>query len=334
MMLSPNSLFGKAAQAGASDVHLVAGHPVVFRKDGELLVQDGEKLTKNQVSDFIKSVLGQKMYAKFEEEREADFSYGLEDGVRLRVNCHFEKGNSSLSARIVPTKIPSLDDIGFTDSLKGLCGLSDGLILFTGPTGHGKSTSVAAIIEHINSDRARNIITLEDPIEFIFPIGKSLIRQRQFGEDFYSFPEALKRVVRQDPNIIMVGEMRDHETVAAALTLAETGHLILATLHTPNAIQAVNRIIDMFPAHQQNQIRSQLSLSLRAFIAQQLVPKKGGGRLALRECLMNVPAVSNIIRENRLQEISSVLQSGKKSGMCTFEQDRERLIAEGLVEEE
>jgi twitching motility protein PilT len=186
----------------------------------------------------------------------------------------------------------------------------------------------------VNSTQARSMVTLEDPIEFLFPKGKGVIRQRQFGQDFLSFAEALKRVLRQDPDIVMVGEMRDPETIAAALTLAETGHLILATLHTPNAVQTVDRIIDVFPPYQQPQIRSQLSMSLKAIIAQRLLPKEGGGRIATREILINTPACGNIIRDNRTQELKSVLQTGAETGMISFEKDAKRLLKEGLISKE
>ena len=328
---NPDTVFSSAAKEAASDVHIAVGHPVTFRKDGVLKVFGKDKLSASDAEKFIKEVLSADQFERLNTDREADVSYSTKEGVRLRINCHFEKGNMGLSARIIPTEIPSLDAIGFTDHMKGLCGLKDGLILFTGPTGSGKSTTMAAMIRHIDMERALNIVTLEDPIEFIFPVGKGIIRQRQFGEDFLSFPEALRRVLRQDPNIVMVGEMRDYETVSAALTLAETGHLILATLHTPNAIQSIDRIIDAFPAHQQQQVRSQLSLSLKAVLAQKLLPKEGGGRVAARESLINTPAVANIIRTNRLQELPSVLQSSKAEGMCSFEMDEKRLMKEGLV---
>ena len=334
MTQNPDQVFSDAEKTGASDVHIAVDHPVIFRIDGALVEQGKEKNTKDSVKSFVEAVLNAEDFKKLQKDWEIDVSYQAKDGLRLRVNCHYEKGNLGLVARIIPTTIPTLEEIDFTENMQGMCSLNEGLVLFTGPTGAGKSTSLAAMIQHINENHSKNIVTMEDPIEFIFPPGKSIIRQRQFGEDFHSFPEALKRVLRQDPNIIMVGEMRDIETVSAALTLAETGHLIFATLHTPNSAQAVNRIIDMFPAHQQPQIRSQLSLSLKAVVAQRLLPKEGGGRVALRECLVNTPATANIIRENRLQELSSVLQSGKKDGMCTFKQDAERLVDEGSISKE
>ena len=207
-------------------------------------------------------------------------------------------------------------------------------MLFTGPTGEGKSTSLAAMLKHIRENRAVNIVTLEDPIEFVFPSGDGIIRQREYGNDFLSFPDAMKHVLRQDPDIVMVGEMRDPETVAAALTLAETGHLIFATLHTPNTVQTVDRIIDLFPPHQQSQARSQLSFSLKAIVAQKLIPAKDGGRTALREILINTPAVAHIIRENRTQELKSVLQTGESLGMLTFEKAAKKLYKEGAISKE
>ncbi|PIR48149.1 type IV pili twitching motility protein PilT [Candidatus Peregrinibacteria bacterium CG10_big_fil_rev_8_21_14_0_10_55_24] len=334
MVLNPDSLFAKAVSAGASDVHVVVGQPPLLRIDGELAPQGTQTVTKSAAESFVKSVLGATGFAKLKELRELDTAFTLKSGARLRVNCHYERGNVGLAARVIPREIPSLEDVGFTELLMELCALDEGLVLFTGPTGAGKSTSLAAMIQHVNATRATNIVTLEDPIEFLFPSGKSIIRQREYGADFLSFPEALKHVLRQDPNIVMVGEMRDHETIAAALTLAETGHVILATLHTPNAVQAVDRIIDVFPPHQQAQVRTQLSLSLRAVVAQRLVPGAKSGRIAVRECLVATPAVANIIRENRAQELTSVLQSGRAQGMCTFAQDARRLLKEGSIDKE
>jgi twitching motility protein PilT len=207
-------------------------------------------------------------------------------------------------------------------------------VLFTGPTGSGKSTSLASILSELTKSEPLNVITLEDPIEFELPSGKGLVQQRELGSDFQTFPDGLKHVLRQDPDVVMVGEMRDLETIALALTLAETGHLVLATLHTPNAAQTIDRIVDVFPPHQQMQVRLQLSLSLKAVVAQRLLPKKGGGRVANREILLQNPAVSNIIRENRLAELNSVLQTSQSEGMVTFDKDLKRLVKEGLVEGE
>ncbi|MDD5751521.1 MAG: PilT/PilU family type 4a pilus ATPase [Candidatus Peribacteraceae bacterium] len=329
--MTPKEIFEEAGRKKASDVHIVVGHPILLRIDGVLVEQGKEILTPEGAEKFVRAVLGEENWKRFEKEREIDVSYAVGDGVRLRVNCHYERGNVGLVARIIPSAIPSLEDVGLDDKAKGLCMLTNGLILLTGPTGSGKSTSLAAMIQYINQTREASIVTLEDPIEFLFPKGRCVIRQRQYGDDFTSFPEALKRVLRQDPNIVMVGEMRDLPTIAAALTLAETGHLIFATLHTPNAVQSIDRIVDVFPPHQQHQIRTQLSLSLKAVIAQQLVPGADGGRIAVREVLINTPAVSNIIREGRSQELPTVLQTGGESGMRTFEKEAKRLLDAGKI---
>lgn len=286
-----------------------------------------------KVTEFIKSLMDGALYKTFTEEKEIDSSYSTKRGIRLRINCHFERGNPGLAVRIISTDIPTLAEIGLGD-VEHLCSHKEGLILFTGPTGAGKSTSLAAMIQHIATKRGGHIITLEDPIEFIFQSDKGLIRQRQFGSDFLSFPEALKRVLRQDPDIIMVGEMRDLETIAAALTLAETGHLVFATLHTPNAAQTVDRIVDVFPPHQQSQIRTQLSLSLRAIVAQRLIAGTKGGRIAQREVLINTPAVANIIRDNRTPELTSVIQTGRDLGMITFEKCAKELYKNGAIDKE
>ncbi len=325
-------LFAKAVELGASDVHVAVGTPIMFRVDGELKSQTAQDVTAEQAEQIVHAMVGDTGFKRLQQEKEIDVSYGLKDGVRLRVNCLYERGNLSLAARIIPAEIPAIAALDLTDIATRIAGLQDGLVLFTGPTGAGKSTSLAAIIAQLNQDRAPALMTLEDPIEFLFPKAKGIIRQRQYGEDFLSFPEALKHVLRQDPDIVMVGEMRDPETIAAALTLAETGHLIFATLHTPNAAQAVDRIVDVFPPHQQSQVRSQLSLSLKMVVAQQLLLKVGGGRVALREVLINTPAVANIIRDNRTPELASVLQTGENVGMITFEKAAKRLFKEGIID--
>ncbi len=334
MTLTPQSVFAEALSAGASDVHLAVDSPVLFRIDGVLTEQGDKALSGAEVEKFVKTVLGEEAYKRLEKNREIDASFSLEDGIRLRLNAHYERGNMALAARLIPSSIPTVEDLGLAELAQRFATLHEGLILFTGPTGTGKSTSLASLIQYIDSQRASHIVTLEDPIEFLFPKGKGLIEQRQFGEDFLSFPEALRGILRQDPNIVMVGEMRDPETIAAALTLAETGHLILATLHTPNTAQTIDRIIDVFPAHQQSQVRSQLSMSLKAIIAQRLLPAANGGRIAQREILINTPAVSNTIRDSRMQELNSVIQTGGDSGMVAFDKDAKRLLKEGLITQE
>ncbi len=334
MALIPETLFAQALKAGASDVHVAVGSPVLVRIDGVLVAQTETDTTAAEAEKFVKAVAGDEGYKRLEKNRELDTSFSLSDGTRLRVNAHYERGNIGLAARIIPSTIPGIEALSLTGIADMFCNLKEGLVLFTGPTGAGKSTSLAALIQHISNQRAANIVTLEDPIEFIFPKGKSLIKQRQFGEDFLSFADALRGVLRQDPDIVMVGEMRDPETIAAALTLAETGHLIFATLHTPNAVQTIDRIIDVFPPHQQPQVRSQLSMSLRGVVAQRLLPGAKGGRVAQREILINTPAAANIIRDNRLAELRSVLQTGADNGMVSFDKDAQRLQKEGLISKE
>lgn len=334
MAATPNAVFAKAVEAGASDVHVAVDSPLLFRVDGQLVPQTKGTITASDAEKFVKAVLGEASYKRLKDNREIDVAYELEGGVRLRVNCHYERGNVGLVARIVPTEIPTMEELKLETIAQSFINKEEGLVLFTGPTGTGKSTSMASIINHINQTKALHIITLEDPIEFLFPQGQGVIRQRQLNQDFLSFPEALKRVLRQDPDIVMVGEMRDPETIAAALTLAETGHLIFGTLHTPNAIQTVDRIIDVFPPHQQPQIRAQLSMSLKAVVAQRLLPKEGGGRVAQREVLINTPAAANTIRDNRIAELKSVLQTGAELGMVSFEKDAKRLYKEGLISKE
>lgn len=327
-------LFTKAHEDGTSDVHIAVGAPILFRIDGQLIPQTKEKVTSAQAEQFLDAILEDGPRKRLKEEREVDTSFQLPNGVRLRINCCYERGNVSLVGRIIPTEIPDPEKLRLTPIIEKIRLLREGLVLFTGPTGAGKSTSLASIINTINHERAAHIVTMEDPIEFIFPEGKGLIRQRQYGEDFHSFAEALKRVLRQDPNIVMVGEMRDPETISAALTLAETGHLIFATLHTPNAIQTVDRIIDVFPPHQQSQVRSQLSMSLKVIVSQRLVPKEGGGRIAMHEVLFNTPAVANTIRDNRIQELRTVLETNEAIGMMTFPKTAKKMYKEGLISKE
>lgn len=320
---------------GASDVHISEGNPILFRVNTDLVPASKGPVSGKLATDLIKEVTGTDGWKRFEEEREYDSSYAVEDEFRVRINCHFERGFPSLVGRLIPDSVPTMEEAGLVGEVDQFCHLHDGLILFTGPTGAGKSTSMAAMIQHIREMRSVNVITLEDPIEFLFDKEtQGIIRQRQMGEDFLSFPEALRHVLRQDPDVVMVGEMRDHETIAAALTLAETGHLVFGTLHTPNAIQTIDRILDVFEPYQQPQIRSQLSLSLKLVVAQRLLPKEGGGMVALREILVNNPAVANIIRESRIQELVSVLQMSRSDGMMTFEKYAEKLVKDGDITQE
>src|SRR3989339_1435339 len=296
-MTNIKDLFQIAADKKASDLHLVVGLPPALRIDGDLTyIQEKKSLAGKDMEQMVYSLLNEAQKEKFLRERELDIGFEIEH-FRFRINLHFEKGNIGLVARVINDKMPTLEEIEMPNVIYKLLDLQQGLILLTGPTGCGKSTSLAAMVNYINENRFCNIITLEDPIEYLFKPKKSIIIQRQLGSDMVSFAEGLKHALRQDPTVIMVGEMRDLETIATTITLAETGPLVLATLHTPNSSQTIDRIIDVFPPHQQTQVRLQLSYSLKAVISQRLLPKEGGGRVAAREILLNNPAISNLIRE-------------------------------------
>jgi twitching motility protein PilT len=330
-----DDLFKIAVEKNASDIHLVVGRPPILRIDGKLQEIKEQPVVKPKDTETMAlSVLDEDQKKKFLQTHEMDLSYGFGKLARFRVNLFREKANIALVARTIPEKIPTMEDIIMPEIVYKLTRLPQGLILVTGPTGCGKTTSLAAMIDFINEERAEHIVTLEDPIEFVFKAKKSIIVQRELGRDMVSFREALKHVVRQDPNVIMVGEMRDLETIATTITLAETGHLVLATLHTLNAHQTVDRIIDIFPPHQQNQIKLQLSMSLRGVISQLLLPKVGGGRIAAREIMLNTPAIANLIRENKIAQIRSVIQTSSKEKMVTMDQDLKRLAREGLISHE
>lgn len=329
-----NNLFQIATLKKASDLHLVANRRPILRIDGELHeIKEEPVLKPKELEKIVFEILSAEQKEKFIKTRELDLSYEFK-GSRYRVNLHFEKGNVGLVARVIPQAVPTLEDIMMPGIVYELTRLPQGLILVTGPTGHGKSTTLAAMLNQINKERICHIVTLEDPIEFLFSSDRSIIKQRELGSDMFSFAEGLKHILRQDPNVIMVGEMRDLETIAATLTLAETGHLVLATLHTYSAAQTVDRIIDVFPPHQQTQIRLQLSMVLAGVISQRLLPKIGGGRVAAKEILINTPAVANLIREQKTSQINTVIQTSAEKGMTTMEQDLKRLVSEGLIARE
>ena len=325
--LLPNSmkldeLFKIAVDKKASDLHIIVDMPPVLRIDGQLAPIAGkDKITAKVAEDLVYPMLSDKQKQIFIEEKELDLSYEISSGHRFRVNLHWERGHIGLVARVISSDIPTMDELGMPEIAYKLLGMKQGLILITGPTGCGKSTTLAAMIDYVNKNQAVNIVTLEDPIEFLFKSNKSIIKQRQLHTDMITFNDALIHVLRQDPNVIMVGEMRDINTIAATVTLAETGHLVLATLHTHNAAQTIDRIIDIFPPHQQQQIRLQVSMTLNAVLSQQLIPKADGGRVASREILLNTPAVSNLIRENKIAQIKTIIQTNAEEGMITMDQD-------------
>ncbi|MFH1142366.1 MAG: type IV pilus twitching motility protein PilT [Candidatus Uhrbacteria bacterium] len=330
-----NKLLSLAVKKGASDLHLMAGYKPVLRIDGQLMpVKDEPAMRINEMQTLVYDAIPVRKREVFKKKLELDFAIDIPGVSRYRVNVFVERGNMALAARVIPKKIPTMESLLMPEIIYDFARLDRGLVILTGPAGCGKSSSLAAMIELINNERATHIITMEDPIEFVFESKKALIAQRELGQDMLSFASGLKYALRQDPNIIMVGEMRDLETIAATLTLAETGHLVLATLHTPDAAQTVDRIIDVFPEHQKDQIRSQVSLSLKAVVAQRLLPKKGGGRVAAREIMINNIAIANLVRERKVEQINNVIQTSARSGMVTMDQDIKRLQKEGLIDKD
>ena len=328
-----DQLFEIAVAQKASDLHLVSGKPPLLRIAGEIVAVEGAKvLASEQVEQLVFSILSEQEARRFIDEKELDVAHQTPSGQRFRVNLHWEKQHAALAARTIPSAIPTMDTLNLPPVVRKMTDYPHGLVLVTGPTGSGKSTTLASMIDQINRSEACNIITLEDPIEFLFAADKSVVRQRQLGQDFLTFGEGLKHILRQDPDVVMVGEMRDMDTIATTLTIAETGHLVFATLHTYSAAQTIDRIIDAFPPHQQNQVRSQLALTLRSVISQQLLPQPTGGRVAAREILINNPAVANLIRENKIPQIKNVLQTSSAEGMTTLGQDLQRLVDEEAVD--
>jgi twitching motility protein PilT len=331
-----DTLFGIAVDRGASDLHLVVGKAPLLRIRGDLVeIEGAQTLTPDTAHELCFSFLSDAEREKFNATKELDVAHQIPSGKRFRVNLHWEKGHVAMAARTIPSQIPSMDELNIPPVMRKMAEYPNGLVLVTGPTGAGKSTTLASMIQSINQKEPVNIITLEDPIEFLFEPEVAVVRQRQFGQDFLSFNEGLKHILRQDPDVVMVGEMRDVETISTTLTIAETGHLVFATLHTNSAAQTIDRIIDVFPAHQQNQIRTQLALVLRGVVSQQLLPKTDGqGRIAAREIMLNNAATANLIRESKIQQINNVLQTSASEGMVTLAQDLSRLVEEGVVSEE
>jgi twitching motility protein PilT len=317
----------------ASDIHLIARAYPSLRINGRLQNIGDEILDNDFLSAEIEKLISPEQWKKFLEVREHDFSYEF-FGKRFRVNLHFQREQIGLAARLISELSPNPGALGFTDAMYNLTRLRDGLILVTGPSGSGKSTTLAAMINVINQERDAHIITIEDPIEYVFENKKCLIEQREFGSDTLSFADALKYSLRQDPNIIMVGEMRDPETIAAALTAAETGHLVLSTLHTPTSADTIFRIVDSFPPYQQQQILNQLAAILRGVIGQQLLPKKGGGVVAAFEILLNNQATANLIRRSQIGQLMSIIQTSAREGMVPMNKYIDRLVDQGLVEAE
>ncbi len=321
-----------ALEHNASDVLISAGSPPALRINGELVLTNAPPLTPDASKSLVYSVLENRQIARFEEEMELDFSIFVEGAHRFRGNVYMQRGCVGAAFRLIPTEIPSIDDLGLPEKLKELSLLHQGFVLITGPTGHGKSTTQAAMVDYINANRRAHIVTVEDPIEFMHRNKKSIIDQREVGEDTRSFADALGRVLRQDPDVILVGEMRDLDTISAALTAAETGHLVITTLHTNDAVQSIDRLLDVFPPHQQGQIRSQLAFSLTAVLAQRLVPTADGkSRVVATELLINTTAVANLIREGKAHSIYSIMETQAKEGMHTLDSSLKDLYLSGRI---
>lgn len=320
-MLNMNDLLLLMVQKKASDLHLTVGAPPSLRIDGNLVPTNLEKLTTDLSQRLVYSLLSDSQKQRFESENELDISFGIKGLGRVRMNVYRQRGSVGAALRSVPSRFMSFEEIGLPPGINEVANLPRGLVIVTGPTGSGKSTTLASIIDHINETRQGHIVTIEDPIEYIHFHKQCLVNQRELGSDTSSFTNALKFVLRQDPDIILVGEMRDAETIAAAITIAETGHLVFSTLHTNDAASTVNRILDSFPPERQDQARSQLSFTLQAIISQTLLLHSSGiGRVLACELLLVTPAIRNLIREHKIEQIYLAMQTGSKIGMQTMNQ--------------
>jgi twitching motility protein PilT len=317
---------------GASDLHITVGSPPQLRIDGELIKLDFEEITAEVCQRLVYSILSDNQKEKFEKFNELDLSIGIKEVGRVRMNVFRQRGQVGAAIRSIPNKILSFEDLRLPDVIRDFVKLPKGLVLITGATGSGKTTTLASVIDHINENRHNHIVTIEDPIEYVHSHKNCIVNQREVGGDTHSFAQALKYVLRQDPDVVLVGEMRDLETIGAALTIAETGHLVFATLHTTDAPQSINRIIDVFPPYQQTQIRAQLSFVLQGVLCQQLIPKaSGSGRVMCCEVLVVTPAVRNLVREQKTQQIPLAMQTGGKYGMQTMNYGLYELYSKHII---
>lgn len=322
----------KAKDAGASDLHITVGVPPKIRVNGHLITMDYQRMLPPDTEKLLSEIMDEKQRARFEEKGEHDMSFSIPELGRYRVNAYKQRGSIAIALRLVGTEVPSADVLGLPQSVIDLYQRKRGLVLVTGPTGSGKSTTLAAIIDKINNNRECHVITLEDPIEYLHRHKMSMVNQREIGLDSQSYANALRAALREDPDVILVGEMRDFETISVAITAAETGHLVLSTLHTIGAASTVDRIIDVFPPHQQQQIRVQFANVLEAVISQQLVPRADGhGRVAAFEVLHANHAVRNLIREGKSHQLMSVMQTNRKAGMIAMDEALQQLYHEGRI---
>lgn len=326
------NLLKEMKEEGASDLHIISGIAPIFRIDGQLRLRPGEKITPEQSKSLIYSLMMENQKSEFKKKRESDFSLSVEGIGRFRINAHFQQGSVAAAIRLIPDRILSLSALNLPPILADLALKEKGLILVTGPAGCGKSTTLATMVEIINKKRSAHIIIIEDPIEYVHCHRKSVIEQREVGVDTLSFADSLRHSLRQDPDIILIGEMRDLETIAIAITAAETGHLVLSTLHTPDAPQAIDRVVDVFPPYQEPQIKMQLSGSLQGVIAQTLLPRENGeGRVPAVELLIATPAVRNLIRSGKTHQLYTIMQTGAQFGMQTMDQALKNLVKRGLI---
>ncbi len=331
--LNIHKLLSEAINRNASDLHIAVGYPPILRVDGQLLNLDEKLLSPGDTENLIFSVLTDERKELLEVNREIDFAYTYEGAMnaRFRVNAYYAMRNLSAAFRLIPSRVKTIEELMLPQMYHQFAKLKQGLILVTGPTGHGKSTTIAAILEDINRTRFCHIVTIEDPIEYVFEGKKALIDQREMNDDTHSWNIALRSALRQDPDVILVGEMRDFETIASAITLAETGHLVFATLHTNSASQTLDRIIDVFPENQQQQVRTQVANTLEAVIAQRLIPLDKGGRRAVSEIMLNNSAVSNLIREGKMHQVDNVIRTSSDIGMKYLERSLVDLVREGVI---
>ena len=332
-MITMEELLTLMVRQGGSDLHITVGTPPRIRVDGELLPVEHPPLNADETRRLATSVLNSDQIARVDRDLELDCSFGLEGAGRFRANVFYQQGAMAAVMRAIPTVIPDFERLGMPRAVcERICNMNSGLVLVTGATGSGKSTSLAAMIDNINKNQQGHIVTIEDPVEFTHRHQRCLVTQREVGHDTHGFDKALRSVLRQDPDYVLVGELRDHETIEAALTLAETGHLTFGTLHTSDAAQTINRIIDVFPSHQQAQVRTQLSFTLEAVFCQQLLPHASGkGRAMSAEIMLATPAIRALIRDGKGHQIYSQIQTGAKMGMRTMSQSLAELVRQGKV---
>ncbi len=327
-------ILSTAVEGGASDVHLKIGCPIVFRINRRLVVVDGPLPTEEWMETVVNSILPRHHKAHIEELREVDFSYFMPGVGRFRTNCFHQRGQYCLAMRYVKTQVPSFEELGLLPQLRQIAESPRGIVLLAGSTGCGKSTTLAAMVEHINANSRKHIVTLEDPIEYVFEDNQSVIEQREVGLDTLTFEEGLKHVLRQDPDVIMIGEMRDATSFTAAMAAADTGHLVLSTLHTTNASQAVSRILDFFKADERDQIRRQIAGTLQAVVCQRMVPTIAGGMTPAQEIMINSGTVRKLIEENRLERLAAAIETGSEEGMLNFNQSLFNLVKDGKVSQQ